>query len=148
MDDLKLVGRWIAYFPWGLFLGIMATALLVAGGNWLVGSHAIPSAVVIFVATCLCPIVAVAAGCGVAPFSSEGEQVPAVRWVMLFPFLVLCLVLGYNVLTGSVGGGTAFSAGNFPSLSEHAQSLLVAAGLLTGTFLNIVVDVSKKLEGL
>ncbi|WP_447586744.1 hypothetical protein [Pseudoxanthomonas mexicana] len=145
MDDLKQAWRWIVYFPWGMFLGSVATGAIIYGGNWLVGKYAIPSAVTLFVAACLLPTVAVMAGHATAPPSREGGQVQAVRWVMLSPFIVCCLFLGYTVLTGNFDVRGPDNE-DFPSLSEYAKTLLFSAGLLVGTFANVVVDVGKKME--
>lgn len=135
--------QWIFYFPGGLLAAGMVSGLLIQLGDWLIGEHAIFSAIVIFFAWSIAPTVAVGAGFAISHATyEEDEPVMAVQWIMLSPFILICLLQAYRLVTGNID---SYPTEEFSSLTPQIQSLLTTAGLLVGTAINILTNITERI---
>lgn len=141
--SLKQAFHWTIYFPVGLFAASVAAGLLMWLGGRFLEEQPLLSAMTIFIAFSIAPTVAVCVGFAISHASYEGDEpVWAVLWVMRSPFIIICLFHAYQLITGDLSHGYSEQ---FPSLAPQIQSLIITAGLLVGTAINILTNISERI---
>lgn len=124
--------KWIAFFPIAAFTGLFVGGLILLGGNYLVGKWAIPSGFVIYIGSAMIPAMWVTAGLQVAPKKSH-----AVKWVLLSPLLLFCILLAIGLVSLVFGSSppekNLLGESLSNSLSIFWQMVLYDAGFIIGT---------------